>query len=187
MSATQEELKLIRAAKDGNREAFAALYEQNVQKVYGYIYARVNDSQVAEDITADVFVRAIEIMERYERGDVPFLGWLYHIAHGQVIDYFRRQSRQQPAAALEDVTLVASDNPERAVARNLRNEQLLAHIQDLTEDQQQVIMLRFLQGYSLKETATLMGKKVGAVKALQFRALRVLSQKYEVVIEEEEM
>jgi RNA polymerase sigma-70 factor (ECF subfamily) len=176
MSSSEQENNLIRAAKSGDKQAFALLYQRNVQSVYQYIYMRVSDKELAEDITSDVFVRAYEKISSFERRGVPFLGWLYHIAQGQVIDHYRRKSRRKEPQSLDEVTLEANSNPEQIAFRNIRHENLLAHVDELTDEQQHVIMLRFLQSHSLEETATLMGKNVGAVKALQFRALRSLAR-----------
>ncbi len=176
MSSSEQEKNLIRAAKTGDKQAFGLLYQRNVQSVYQYVYARVSDKELAEDITSDVFVRAYEKIASFERRGVPFLGWLYHVAQGQIIDHYRRKSRRKEPQSLEEVTLEANSNPEQIAFQNIRHERLLAHVEALTDEQQQVVMLRFLQGHSLDETATLMGKNVGAVKALQFRALRSLAR-----------
>lgn len=186
MSASENEYQLIRAAKQGDKQAFAVLYQNNIRQLYRYIYLRVNNSEVAEDMTSDVFVRAMETLPNYQQGKVPFLGWLYHIAHGQIVDYYRRQNRRKEDQPIEDVDLVEEANAEQQALENIQQTQLLAHIQELTAEQQQVIMLRFIQGYNLHETAELMGKKVNAIKALQFRALRTLAQRFDVVIEEGE-
>lgn len=178
--SSNEEQQLILAAKNGDRAAFAKLYEQNVRQIYAYVRQRVSEDEIAEDMTSDVFVRAIETLDRYEQRGVPFLGWLYHIAHGLVVDYYRRQKKRSTEQPIEDIPLVAEHNPEAAAFANIRQEDLLQVIRQLTEEQQQVIMLRFIQGYNLSETAELMGKKPNAIKALQFRAVRALSRLYGV-------
>lgn len=186
MSASENENQLIRAAKRGDKQAIAILYQSNVRQLYHYIHLRVGNTELAEDMTSDVFVRAIETLPNYQQGKVPFLGWLYHIAHGQIVDHYRRQNRRKEDQSIDDVELVENGNAEQQAMENIQQTQLLAHIQELTTEQQQVIMLRFLQGHSLQETAELMGKKVNAIKALQFRALRTLAQRFDVVIEGDE-
>lgn len=178
--SNNDEQQLLQAAKAGDKAAFAQLYEQNVKQVYSYVRQRVSEESLAEDITSDVFVRAIETLDRYEKRGVPFLGWLYHIAHGLVVDHYRRQERRGTDQTLEDTLLIANHNPEREAFTNIRDEDLMAMLQQLTEDQQQVLMLRFIKGYNLSETAELMGKKPNAIKALQFRAVRALSKLYGV-------
>ncbi len=179
MNGPEQEAQLIRAARNGDRRAFAVLYKTHVQRVYRYVILRVKDPALSEDITSDVFVRAIETIDRYEKRGIPFLGWLYHIAHGRIVDHYRRRSRRPEPQSLDEVTLLADSNPEHTAFQNIRQEQLLERVKTLTADQQQVVMLRFLQGYNLNETAKLMGKTIGAIKALQLRALRSLARSFE--------
>jgi RNA polymerase sigma-70 factor (ECF subfamily) len=179
MNAHEDETRLVEAAKQGDEHAIAALYRKHADNVYRYIQSRVNNRPLAEDMTSDVFVRAIEKLPAYEQRGIPFLGWLYHLAHGLVVDYYRKQSRRQPAQSIDDMTIASDHNPEQAAFKNIRHEQLLHHIRKLTPEQQQVVSLRFLQGYDLRETAALMGKQIGAVKALQLRALRSLAKHLE--------
>ena len=170
------EARLVAAAQNGDQDAMAELYNEHVDAVYRYVYIRVSSAAVAEDITSDVFVRALETLAKYERRDVPFLGWLYLIAHGRVIDHYRRYSRRAGEADIEEVTLIADSDPEAETFHNIQSQRVMEHLGKLTEEQQQVITLRFIQGHNLKDTADLMGKTEGAIKGLQFRALQTLSQ-----------
>ena len=172
-----EEKALIKAAQRGDKEAAAALYRAHVGHIYRYVVRRVNDSMIAEDITADVFVRALEALPQYQQRGLPFLGWLYHIASGKVIDYYRWADRRKHDAPLKETLASDAEAPELAAAHQLGIEQALQAMQILTEEQQRVLNLRFLEGCSVRETAHLMNKNENAIKGLQFRALQTLSER----------
>lgn len=168
-----EEKRHIVAAKAGDTDAFAALYRAHVQTIFRYIAFRVNDVQLAEDLTADVFARALKGLPSYEDRGRPLLAWLYRIAHGRVVDHLRRAGRRdetdldaQPLPVRQDMD---SGLMRRHAARALR-----VAITRLTPDQQQVIVLRFVEDRPINETAALLGKSPNAIKALQHRALRSL-------------
>ena len=170
-----DETRLIQAAKRGDQQAIGDLYHLHVQAVYRYIATRVSSPELAEDITSDVFVRALETLATYEPRGVPFLGWLYRIAHGRVVDHYRsRKTGEQP---LEDIHFAAdTSNPEDEVIDTMQQAQVMKHLQALTEEQQQVVMMRFIQGHNLQTTAQMMGKTEGSIKQLQFRALQTLAR-----------
>src|SRR5574341_120016 len=104
MEETQE-ARLIEAAQRGDQQAVAELYRRHVDVVYRYVYVRVSQATVAEDITSEVFLRALETLPDYEQRGTPFLGWLYRIAHGRVVDYYRRNSRRVEDQNIEDTAL----------------------------------------------------------------------------------
>ena len=170
------EKRLIEAAKRGEEQALTELYQQNVKAIYHYVYARVNDAATAEDITSDVFVRAIETIAQYEQRSVPFLGWLYRIAHGKVIDHYRRMQHRSDHLDVEEIDIVSDENPERIASDRLYQEYVLKHLHQLSDTQQQVLILRFIQGHSVRVTAKLMKKSENAIRSLQFRAVQALSQ-----------
>lgn len=170
------EKELIQAAKSGDKQAMAALYQQHVQAIYRYVMARVNDTHVAEDITSDVFVRALETLPHYEQQGIPFLGWLYRIASGKIVDHYRWSGRRASNQALDEHLPDMMESPEQQAFRSAQIREMMAHLQSLTTEQQQVLMLRFVQGHSISQTAELMGKNENAVKALQFRAMQTLAR-----------
>ena len=174
---SDDEAKLIAKAKGGDEQAVALLYDAHVQAIYRYVYYRVSDENTAEDLTADTFLRAIEGLEGYEYRGVPFRAWLYRIAFARVVDFHRKQGRriQQP---LDTVNPVSDVDLEAVVATRLAVERLAELLPRLTEEQQNVIVLRFIEGYSIEETAGFVDKTEGAVKALQHRALRSLARIY---------
>jgi RNA polymerase sigma-70 factor, ECF subfamily len=172
-----EEKRLLKQAQNGDQAAFAALYQANVQKIYRYVYYRVNDAQLAEDLTGDVFIRAIEGLPRYQDTGTPFLAWLYRIAHARVVDHYRRQNRRPTESAIDAQPLPMDVDMDERMLRRQVAEALRGAIAGLTADQQQVIILRFIEGHRIDAVATQMGKKPNAIKALQHRALRALASR----------
>lgn len=172
-----EEQLLLRQAQRGDAEAFAALYRAHVQAIHRYIAYRVNDSQLAEDLTGDVFTRALKSLGKYQDRGKPFVAWLYRIAYARVIDHYRRQGRR-PVESELDVLPVEMDLDAPLVRRQAA-QALRQAIAQLTEDQQQVVILRFVEGYRTDTIADMLGKQPNAIKALQHRALRSLARHLE--------
>ena len=174
------ERELLQRAKQCDEAALGELYDCYAPRIYAYAYRRVGDAHLAEDLTGDVFVRVIQAIQSERFWHTSFQAWLYRIAHNLVVDHFRRQS---PVVELElDEGLVAAeDDPVSAVAERLSHGQVKAAIGRLTPDQQQVLALRFGEGMKAREVAAVIGKSVGAVEALQHRALAALRRAVESV------
>lgn len=168
------ESHLIQRAKAYDGEALEELYRRHANDIFRYVYYRVGDQAVAEDIAGDVFVRALEGLASYQDTGRPFEAWLYRIAHARVVDYYRRQGRRRVEPLGEGLAADEETDPHRLAALRDESRQAWAAANHLTEDQQQVISLRFIAGYSTAEVAELLGKTEGAVKALQHRALASL-------------
>lgn len=170
-----EERQLVQSAKSGDTEAFARLYDAYLEYVYRYVYFRVSDDETAEDITSQVFLKAWEHLDRYQPGGSPFLAWLYTIARNQVIDHYR--TRKETVSLDEAVFVPAKDQAvDEQVQSRFQLQALRDALQFLTEDQQQVLILRFIAGMETREISKQMGKAEGAVRALQMRALQALSR-----------
>lgn len=170
-----DEKRWIARARQGDPEAIAALYRHYADGIYRYLFYRLGDAEMAEDLTADVFLKMIEDLPRYEERGLPFGAWLFRIARARLVDHWRRQHRH-PTAALEDTETgpyVTREVPEDAIDAS---EMIERALRVLTPEQREVITLRFLVGMSLEEVARAMGKTVGAVKALQHRALGTLAR-----------
>ncbi len=175
-----EEQRLLRQAQRGDAEAFAHLYRAHVQAVYRYIIYRVNyDTQLADDLTADVFARALQGLRAYQDQGKPFLAWLYRIARARVIDYYRKTGRRPAEVNIDDEPLTVEPDLDMPMLRQQAARALRAAIAELTEDQRQVILLRFIEGYRIEAIAAIMGKQPNAIKALQHRALRTLAARLE--------
>jgi RNA polymerase sigma-70 factor, ECF subfamily len=174
--STDNESRLIQLAIAGDVAAIAALYEQYVDAIYRYVVYRVNDPHVAEDITAEVFLRALESLEQYAERGVPFAAWLYRISHARVIDHWRATNRHPsvPLDALSEQEM-RSDDLELAIDV-LQHRALREALAAITSDQQEVLVLKFMQGLSNEEISQIVNKTVGAVKALQHRGLDALAR-----------
>ena len=163
------EAELVEEARALREDAWAEIYRRHAQQVYGYIYFRLGDQHTSEDLTADVFVKALAGIKSYEYRGTPLLAWLYRIAHNATADYRKQAARRKnhSAEATEDIR----ERHDRLQALDDRRD-IVRAISKLTEEQQQVVILRFYQQMSNAHVATVLGKTEGAVKALQARALR---------------
>lgn len=172
----QDERELIRRAQEYDSRALAEIYERYYQAIYNYIFYRVSDDSLAEDLTAEVFLKALEAIESFAFRGVPFSAWLYRIAGNLVIDHFRRQPKQ-PSLPLEETQIFSDENPIDVLERGLTQQELRRALDGLTEDQKQVIILKFVDGLSNTEVARVLGKTEGAIKSLQHRALAALARR----------
>ena len=172
---TQSEHRLLERAKAYDIDALAEIYDHYEVKIYSYIYHRVGSQPVAQDLTSQVFLRVLEAIQHQRTWESSFSGWLYRIAHNLVIDHYRRRGRDTQVTIDDLPTLPArGDGPEQAAERALAAETLRTAINRLTEEQAQVVTLRFLEGLSITEVAAAMGKTEGAIKAMQYRAVTSL-------------
>lgn len=169
----QDEEGLVRRAQKRDEKAFAELYERYFDKIYRYVSIKIGDKVEAEDMTQQVFLKAVQSISSYKWQGVPFSAWLYRIAHNQVVDYFRKKSKQA-TVPLDESLATASDDPVSATERSLDVEELLSATKRLTEAQREVISLRFSSELSIIQVARIMGKSQGAVKALQHSAIVAL-------------
>ncbi|HEY7487910.1 MAG TPA: sigma-70 family RNA polymerase sigma factor [Streptosporangiaceae bacterium] len=177
-SQGSDDLKdLVLRARNGEAEAFGVLYGRYVEIVYRYVYYRVGSHAMAEDLTSDTFLRALRRMGEFSWQGKDFGAWLVTIARNLVTDHFK-SSRHRLEITTPD--LLESDRldegPERAVLDSMTNRVLLMAVGRLGSEQQACVVLRFLHGLSVAETALVMGKKSGAIKALQYRAVRSLAR-----------
>jgi RNA polymerase sigma-70 factor (TIGR02952 family) len=167
---------LVRAAQAGDAEAFGRLYDHYVTMIHRYVYHRVGDRAMAEDVTSETFVRALRRIDSLSFQGRDVGAWLVTIARNIIRDHVKssRYRLEVTTADMRDADR-ATDGPEDAVVAHLTNQQLLICVQQLNAEQQECIVLRFLHGLSVAETAAIMGKKDGAIKALQHRAVRRLA------------
>jgi RNA polymerase sigma-70 factor (ECF subfamily) len=171
----REEVRLIERAQNGDKAALAELYRGHVDMVHRYVYARVGDMAVAEDLTAQVFLKAVEGLPNYEPSDRPFAAWLYRIAYARTVDHWRQQQRRREVV-LDESLQAAGPQPEDWLVLEAEWRTALDLLAQLTDDQQNVLILRFVGEMSLSEVAETLGKTVGAVKAAQHRALAALAR-----------
>jgi len=172
LQSEYHEADLIRAAQKGDRDAFARLYEVHVERVYRYLLGRLGKSADAEDITTEVFLRAMRALPSYRAKGHPFIAWLFRIAHNQAVNYLKKRARRREMPLLE--TAAISDDPEEAALRRVMLSEVSQAMQGLTNLQREVLTLRFGTDLSVSETAKAMNRSVEAVKFLQHSALRAL-------------
>ncbi len=170
---SEDEARLVQRAKEGDPAAFTEIYDRYQPLIYRYVLYRVGDVATAEDLTSEVFVRLVEKIDRFTYQGRPLLAWLYTIARNLVTDHHRQLGRT-PTLPLDERLVAGTADPEEAAERALTQQKLTAAIAHLTEDQRQVILLRFIEGMDNETVARILGKRVGAVKALQHRALAAL-------------
>jgi RNA polymerase sigma-70 factor (ECF subfamily) len=174
----EKEQKMVLKAQR-NPASFAPLYDQYFPKIYNYIYHRVRDIQLTEDLAGETFYRALANIGKFQWQDRSFGTWLYTIARNQIIDYFRKQKPILLDDQWAELTEAPGCNPEEKVLQDVTREELLGIIKTLTPDQQDALLLRFHGGLRLKEIAFILNKNEGAVKALLFRGLKNLRKKME--------
>jgi len=157
-------------------QAITIFYNQYFPEIFRYVRYRLDDNALAEDISSEVFCCLLKAVKSGRSPAVNLRGWLIGTARHMIIDHLRREHRH-PSEALSDSFEFAGEGPSVEVEQRLASHDLHSALILLTEDQQQVLALRFGQGYSLEETAAVMKKQVNAVKALQFRALNALQRR----------
>jgi RNA polymerase sigma-70 factor (ECF subfamily) len=178
---SQDESRLIRRAQRGDGSACAALYDSHYDAVYRYCYYRVGDADLAQDLTAEVFVRMVEKLDRFKLRGRPLLAWLYTIARNLTADLYRKKGRTPHVPLDEASALTAEDDTDlaRAVDRTLQADCLAAALGHLTEDQRRVVLLKFMEGRNNTQVGRILNKSEGAVKSLQHRALNSLRRAIE--------
>ncbi len=169
-----DERRLVEQAKAGDAQAFGMLYDASVDRVYRFLFFRVNDTQTAEDLCSLVFLKAWENLHRFQpRG--PFLAWLYSIARNTVIDHYR--THKQTVSLDEAAPLAAtSARPDEVADLHFEVKALQAAMQHLTAEQREVLTLKFIAEYDTAQIARHMQKTEGAIRALQMRALQALAR-----------
>ena len=174
--SSDEDAPLIARARAGEAAAFGALYDRYVEAVYRYVFYRVRETAEAEDVTSEVFMKALRAMPRYETRQ-PFLAWLYRIARNAVIDRARRRRTQvsfEDALAHPNADRIL--DPDATLFRQVDAETLRGAIRQLTPLQQEVIVLRYVEGLDTRAIARIVGKREGTVRGIEFRALGALRQ-----------
>lgn len=171
---------LVELAQGGDAEAFAAIYDAYVDSIYRYISFRVGDHALAEDLTSETFLRALRRLPSFTWQGRDIGAWFVTIARNLVTDHYK-SGRNRYETVSDEIS--EHDRPdegiEDAVVSALDNAVLLSAVKGLKEEQRECIVLRFLQGLSVAETALAMGRSEGAVKQLQLRAVRALARAVE--------
>lgn len=172
-----DEIKLLEQARSFDPEALAWVYQTYHGAIYRYIYYHLGDGWAAEDLASDVFRRFLKAMRQGNGPTRQLSAWLYRVAHNLMVDELRRckhRDHHSLDGTLRDTLKDRADSLDHLAGNAIAMEQLRDALLELTEDQRQVVVLRFLQGMSNAEVAEITGKTVGAVKALQHRGLDAL-------------
>jgi len=170
-------IALVELARKGDSEAFGMLYDHYQGSVYRFLFYRTRSSTLAEDLTSETFFRALRNMQNFRWQGKDFGAWLMTIARNLATDHFKA-GRTRLEMATEDMGLHddATEGPETAVLASLTNELLLKALTELPSEQKDCLIMRFLQGMSIAETAAVLGRSEGAVKQLQLRGVRNLAK-----------
>jgi RNA polymerase sigma-70 factor (ECF subfamily) len=181
--SVHDESQALAGLRDLDSQAIAAVYDQHFPGVYRYVFYRIGDQAAAEDLASDVFVRLLEAVRKKRGPDSNIKGWLLSTASHVVMDHLRRRYRRPVEAISESIADLRNGPPIEFDLRE-QNRCVQEAYSQLTPEQQDVLALRFGQGFSLEETAAQMKKNVNAVKALQFRALATLQRQIGEVMHE---
>ena len=165
--------QLLELASGYDAEALAEIYDRYAERIYRYLYRHLGDAAQAEDLTSEVFLKLLQVLNTPRAPRDRLQGWLYRVAHNLAIDWFRQESKGAPLS-LDEGLVAGDDSPAMVVEKRQAQQRLREAIRQLTPDQQQVILLRFGEGFKIAEVSRLMDKSEGAVKILQHRAVKRL-------------
>ncbi len=178
--------RLVGAARNGDPEAFGALFDHYHGPVYRYVAARVGRPSDAEDLAQLVFVKALEALPRYESRGVPFGGWLFRLARNVVIDHVRTRREHTTLDLIVERSGDDAGPDELAVLRQ-EMDNVATALRRLTPEQREAIELRFFAGLSAREAAEAMGRQEGTIRGLQFRAIAALRRELGLASDSDEL
>lgn len=171
--ALLQEWELIRRAQALEEEALAALYQTYYPKVYSYAFLHLGDVHAAEDLASEVMLKVLESLRSYRFKGLPFAAWVFRIARNKLIDLHRRRRRRGEVSLGEALSATLA-NPQALAERTLERGQLQVALKYLTDEQRQVIVLKFIEGLDNASIARILDRSEGAIKSLQHRALNAL-------------
>ncbi|MEX0800289.1 MAG: sigma-70 family RNA polymerase sigma factor [Dehalococcoidia bacterium] len=169
----RQEWAVVQRAQALNEEALATIYATYYPRIYNYAYLHIGEVHTAEDLASDVMLKVLESIQKYQFKGAPFSAWVFRIARNRLVDLHRRRKRRgevnltEPLAALQI-------SPQALAERALDRGQLQLALKYLTEEQRQVIVLKFIQGFDNASIARILKRSEGAIKSLQHRALNSL-------------
>lgn len=166
-----DQATLLKRARQRDPTALAEIHDTYAPKIYAYIYRHVGDPHRAEDLTSRTFIKMLEALERDKFARDALQSWLYRIAHNTIVDDVRRRQRRPTSALHDGMALPPETHPDHIVGIRLENAQLRQAVDELTDDQRDVILLRFGEGMTAPQTAKVLDKTEEAVRALQRRGL----------------
>ena len=174
---TNDVIQLVKKAVDGEVEAFGKLYDIFLSRIYRYVFYQVKVKMLAEDLTEDIFLKAWKAIGKY-RGDGPsFQTWLYRIANNHIIDYFRTNreiAQLDPEISINSYSYQDTGDPKELAETSIMHEKVMEQVSCLPFNQRQIIIFKFIEGMENREIEQITGKKQGAIRILQMRALNTL-------------
>jgi RNA polymerase sigma-70 factor (ECF subfamily) len=173
MSDEELDAELVARAQAGDASAVAALYDRFADPVFRFVRFRVGNAHDAEDLAQRVFLLMIQALPRYQSRGTPFGAWLFRIARNAIIDHARTQRSTEPLEAAAEVGTVERGPEQQAITAS-EMDRVTAALARLTDDQREVVALRFFAQLSPAEIARVMGRREGTIRATQFRALAAL-------------
>lgn len=167
---------LVDRAQAGDRDALEELYLEHFDRIYSYLHMTVGNRHDAEDLTTQTFLRMLESIGRFRWGTAPFSAWLFRIAHNLAMDHFRSRRRWQPEEEVPEPEGLVESSAEEEALKLLAGQSMFDLIESLSDEQRQVLILKFVFDFSNVEAATVLDKTEGAIKSLQHRALASLQK-----------
>src|SRR3954467_3172867 len=174
--AERQMQELVTRAQEGDRNALEELYLEHFDRIYSYLHMTVGNRHDAEDLTTQTFLRMLESIGKFRWGAAPFSAWLFRIAHNLAMDHFRSRRRWQPEEEVPEPEGAAESSAEEAAFKLLSSQSMFDLIESLSDEQRDVLILKFVFDFSNQETATVLDKTEGAIKSLQHRALASLQK-----------
>jgi len=171
--------RLVERGQHGDRDALEELYLLHFDRIYSYLHMSVGNRHDAEDLTTQVFVKMLESIGKFRWRSAPFSAWLFRIAHNLAMDHFRASKRWQPEEEVPEPEPPQESAAEEEALDSIGRQSMLELIEDLSQEQQQVLTLKFVFNFSNAEAATILDKSEGAIKSLQHRALASLQRQLE--------
>jgi RNA polymerase sigma-70 factor (ECF subfamily) len=168
--------QLVARAQEGDRDALEELYLEHFDRIYSYLHMTVGNRHDAEDLTTQTFLKMLESIGKFRWGTAPFSAWLFRIAHNLAIDHFRARRRWQPEEEVPEPAGQVQSSAEEEALKVLSSENMFDLIEQLSDEQRQVLILKFVFDFSNVEAAAVLDKTEGAVKSLQHRALASLQK-----------
>ena len=181
----EREEKLISKAKGGDAASFGALYDLYMPRIYRFVFLRTRQKEDAEDLTHQIFVNAWQNLHRYESRGFPFGSWLYRIATNAVIDHYRTARTHAPLEAIPEEMLSEPNSMGEAVDTAINLHRIRVMLTKLEHDQQNVLLMKFVDDMTNREIAEALRKTEGAVRVIQHRAIKRLKELHEKGVEEE--
>ena len=169
--STDQVRKLVERAQQGDRAALEELYLIHFDRIYSYLHMSVGNRHDAEDLTTQTFLKMLESIGKFRWQSAPFSAWLFRIAHNLAMDHFRARRRWQPEEEVPEPPGEEEPSAELQAMHSIGRQSMLALIEDLSSEQQQVLTLKFVFNFQNADVATILGKTEGAIKSLQHRAL----------------